>query len=236
MAKTNKLFTIGYEQTPPKAVLDELEAAGVKLLVDVRAVAVLAPARLFQEPARGRARRARHRLSASARNSARRRSGRDAARSGKFDAAAENLFRASEDAAGEGRARRTVVTGEVKPEVKTGNLSGTRFCAMSSELQWSPLPPMMVDASGEITVYSVYRARDEAGWRLIDEFGADPHLRIHRSVQHPIPDRHAPHGLQDGDAGMVSRRRLRERQFRPRVASTGASALCFESDVSISFG
>ena len=34
-----KLFTIGYEQTPPKAVLDELENAGVKLLVDVRAVA-----------------------------------------------------------------------------------------------------------------------------------------------------------------------------------------------------
>jgi uncharacterized protein (DUF488 family) len=37
--KTKKLFTIGYEQTPPKAVLDELENAGVKLLVDVRAVA-----------------------------------------------------------------------------------------------------------------------------------------------------------------------------------------------------
>src|SRR3979409_2180626 len=37
--KTNRLFTIGYEQTPPKAVLDELEQAGVKLLVDVRAVA-----------------------------------------------------------------------------------------------------------------------------------------------------------------------------------------------------
>src|SRR3954467_13991313 len=39
MAKTKKLFTIGYEQTPAKAVLDELEDAGVKLLVDVRAVA-----------------------------------------------------------------------------------------------------------------------------------------------------------------------------------------------------
>src|SRR2546430_8897334 len=37
--KINRLFTIGYEQTPPKAVLDELEQAGVKLLVDVRAVA-----------------------------------------------------------------------------------------------------------------------------------------------------------------------------------------------------
>jgi uncharacterized protein (DUF488 family) len=37
-AKAKRLFTIGYEQTPPKAVLDELENAGVKLLVDVRAV------------------------------------------------------------------------------------------------------------------------------------------------------------------------------------------------------
>src|ERR1700749_2503459 len=39
MAKAKKLFTIGYEQTPAKSVLDELESAGVKLLVDVRAVA-----------------------------------------------------------------------------------------------------------------------------------------------------------------------------------------------------
>src|SRR6202044_3307786 len=39
MVKPKKLFTIGYEQTPAKAVLDELEQAGVKLLVDVRAVA-----------------------------------------------------------------------------------------------------------------------------------------------------------------------------------------------------
>jgi uncharacterized protein (DUF488 family) len=39
VAKAKTLFTIGYEQTPSKAVLDELEAAGVKLLVDVRAVA-----------------------------------------------------------------------------------------------------------------------------------------------------------------------------------------------------
>src|SRR5215470_3776319 len=38
MARKAKLFTIGYEQTPVKAVLDELEQAGVKLLVDVRAV------------------------------------------------------------------------------------------------------------------------------------------------------------------------------------------------------
>jgi uncharacterized protein (DUF488 family) len=39
MAKGKRLFTVGYEQTPSKAVLDELEQAGVKLLVDVRAVA-----------------------------------------------------------------------------------------------------------------------------------------------------------------------------------------------------
>jgi uncharacterized protein (DUF488 family) len=39
MAKAKKLFTIGYEQTPANAVLDELEQAGVKLLVDVRAIA-----------------------------------------------------------------------------------------------------------------------------------------------------------------------------------------------------
>ena len=39
MARAKKLFTIGYEQTPASAVLDELKQAGVKLLVDVRAVA-----------------------------------------------------------------------------------------------------------------------------------------------------------------------------------------------------
>jgi uncharacterized protein (DUF488 family) len=39
MAGRKTLFTIGYEQTPAKSVLDELEQAGVKLLVDVRAVA-----------------------------------------------------------------------------------------------------------------------------------------------------------------------------------------------------
>jgi uncharacterized protein (DUF488 family) len=38
MAGSKKLFTIGYEQTPARAVLDELQHAGVKLLVDVRAV------------------------------------------------------------------------------------------------------------------------------------------------------------------------------------------------------
>jgi uncharacterized protein (DUF488 family) len=38
MTKAKKLFTIGYEQTPSTAVLNKLENAGVKLLVDVRAV------------------------------------------------------------------------------------------------------------------------------------------------------------------------------------------------------
>jgi len=39
-AKTSgKIFTIGYEQTPATSVLDELQHAGVKLLVDVRAIA-----------------------------------------------------------------------------------------------------------------------------------------------------------------------------------------------------
>jgi len=39
VARRKKFYTIGYEQAPAKAVLDELEQAGVKLLVDVRAVA-----------------------------------------------------------------------------------------------------------------------------------------------------------------------------------------------------
>ncbi|UZE51450.1 DUF488 domain-containing protein [Rhodopseudomonas sp. P2A-2r] len=39
MARSRKLCTIGYEQTPATAVLDALQEAGVKLLVDVRAVA-----------------------------------------------------------------------------------------------------------------------------------------------------------------------------------------------------
>jgi uncharacterized protein (DUF488 family) len=38
MVPNRQIFTIGYEQTPARAVLDELEQAGVKLLVDVRAV------------------------------------------------------------------------------------------------------------------------------------------------------------------------------------------------------
>ena len=37
--KAKTLFTIGYEKARPQAVLDELKEAGVKLLVDTRAVA-----------------------------------------------------------------------------------------------------------------------------------------------------------------------------------------------------
>jgi uncharacterized protein (DUF488 family) len=39
MAESKTLFSIGYEETPANSVLDELQHAGVKLLVDVRAVA-----------------------------------------------------------------------------------------------------------------------------------------------------------------------------------------------------
>ena len=67
MARAKKLFTIGYEQTPAKAVLDELEQAGVKLLVDVRAVAASRRPGFLEEPTRRRPRRARHFLPASAR-------------------------------------------------------------------------------------------------------------------------------------------------------------------------
>lgn len=38
MAQSRKLFTIGYEQVSSTAVFDELERAGVALLVDVRAI------------------------------------------------------------------------------------------------------------------------------------------------------------------------------------------------------
>ena len=39
MTKLAPLHTIGYEQTPAAAVLDELTRARVDLLVDVRAIA-----------------------------------------------------------------------------------------------------------------------------------------------------------------------------------------------------
>ena len=85
MAKTKKLFTIGYEQTPAKAVLDELEQAGVKLLVDVRAVAASRrPGFSKNQLAAGLDQRGISYL--HLRGLGTPKDGRDAARSGKFDA------------------------------------------------------------------------------------------------------------------------------------------------------
>src|ERR1700730_6891390 len=92
--KAKKLFTIGYEQTPPKAVLDELEPAGVKLLVDVRALA------------------SSRRPGFSTRQLE---AGCDARR--QVRAVAQDLCRASQDATGERATRRTVRAGE---EVRPG--------------------------------------------------------------------------------------------------------------------
>ncbi|MEA2831564.1 MAG: hypothetical protein QOF22_2312 [Bradyrhizobium sp.] len=85
MAKAKKLFTIGYEQTPAKAVLDELGRTGVKLLVDVRAVA--ASRRLGfskSQLAAGLDERGISYLHLRALGTPK--EGREAARSGKFDA------------------------------------------------------------------------------------------------------------------------------------------------------
>jgi uncharacterized protein (DUF488 family) len=84
MAKAKQLFTIGYEQTPAKAVLDELEAAGVKLLVDVRAVAASRrPGFSKSQLAAGLDERGIGYL--HLRGLGTPKQGRDAARSGKFD-------------------------------------------------------------------------------------------------------------------------------------------------------
>src|SRR6202158_127984 len=82
--KTNRLFTIGYEQTPAKAVLDEREQAGVKLLVDVRAVAASRrPGFSKNQLAAGLDERGISYLHLRALGTPK--DGRDAARSGKFD-------------------------------------------------------------------------------------------------------------------------------------------------------
>ena len=83
--KTNRLYTIGYEQTPAKAVLDELEQAGIKLLVDVRAVASSRrPGFSKNQLAAGLDQRGISYL--HLRGLGTPKDGRDAARSGKFDA------------------------------------------------------------------------------------------------------------------------------------------------------
>jgi uncharacterized protein (DUF488 family) len=83
--KTNRLFTIGYEQTPARAVLDELQSAGVKLLVDVRAVAASRrPGFSKNQLAAGLDERGISYL--HLRGLGTPKDGREAARSGKFDA------------------------------------------------------------------------------------------------------------------------------------------------------
>ena len=116
MAKAKKLFTIGYEQTPPKAVLDELEHAGVKLLVDVRAVAASRrPGFSKNQLAAGLDERG---ISYLHLRGARHAEGRPRGRAQrKIRRAAQDLFGAPEDAAGQGRARRTVGAGE---EIRSG--------------------------------------------------------------------------------------------------------------------
>jgi uncharacterized protein (DUF488 family) len=85
MAKDKKLFTIGYEQTPSNAVLDELQHAGVKLLVDVRAVAASRrPGFSKNQLAAGLDERGISYL--HLRGLGTPKEGREAARSGKFDA------------------------------------------------------------------------------------------------------------------------------------------------------
>jgi uncharacterized protein (DUF488 family) len=85
VAKTKKLFTIGYEQTPAKSVLDELEQAGVKLLVDVRAIAASRrPGFSKNQLAAGLDERGISYL--HLRGLGTPKAGREAARSGKFDA------------------------------------------------------------------------------------------------------------------------------------------------------
>jgi uncharacterized protein (DUF488 family) len=83
--KSQKLFTIGYEQTPAKAVLDELERTGVKLLVDVRAVAASRRAG-FSKKQLAAGLDARGISYLHLRGLGTPKDGRDAARSGKFDA------------------------------------------------------------------------------------------------------------------------------------------------------
>src|SRR5258708_21170535 len=80
-----KLFTIGYEQTPAKAVAGELDTGGVKLLVDVRAVAASRrPGFSKNQLAAGLDERGISYL--HLRGLGTPKDGRDAARSGQFDA------------------------------------------------------------------------------------------------------------------------------------------------------
>ena len=112
--KTKRLFTIGYEQTPAKAVLDELEQAGVKLLVDVRAVASSRrPGFSKNQLAAGLDERG---ISYLHLQGPRHAEGRPRGRAQRqVRPAAQDLFGASEDAAGDGGTRRTLGAGEASP-------------------------------------------------------------------------------------------------------------------------
>ena len=116
MARNETLFTIGYEQTPAKAVLDELENAGVKLLVDVRAVASSRrPGFSKNQLAAGLDERGIAYLHLSGLGTPKERPRGRAQRP--VRPAAQDLFGASEDGAGQRGTRRAVGAGE---EVRAG--------------------------------------------------------------------------------------------------------------------
>ena len=116
MAKAKKLFTIGYEQTPAKSVLDELERAGVKLLVDVRAVASSRrPGFSKNQLAAGLDERGISYL--HLRGLGTPKDGREAARSGKFDVLHKIYAKHLKTAQARGRTRRVVGAGQ---EIRTG--------------------------------------------------------------------------------------------------------------------
>ena len=114
--KTKRLFTIGYEQTPAKAVLDELEHAGVKLLVDVRAVAASRRPGFSRTSSRpGLDERGISYL--HLRGLGTPKDGREAARSGKFDLLHKIYAAHLKTPQAQGRTRRAVGAGQ---EVRAG--------------------------------------------------------------------------------------------------------------------
>ena len=101
---------------PPRRCSTNSSKPGVKLLVDVRAVAASRrPGFSKNQLAAGLDERGISYL--HLRGLGTPKDGRDAARSGKFDAAAQDLREASEDAAGQGRTRRAVGAGQ---EIRAG--------------------------------------------------------------------------------------------------------------------
>ena len=82
--KIQRLFTIGYEQTPAEGGARRTGKCRGQTAGRRARGRLLAPARLFQEPVGGRTRRARHFL-LHLRGLGTPKNGREAARSGKFD-------------------------------------------------------------------------------------------------------------------------------------------------------